>query len=195
MHRLLLFLVLSLALNATFAALWWRTGRDAASSPRGDLGSNASATAARDSSIAMSDSEPGGAGAAAVGSPASEADWESIHRELHAAGYPRAIIARVLQTLAGEQLSALYTSVAGTDEQPYWKPRVGGGAAAAERMKEVFRLERETEARMVALLGADYLVELDDQLVHAQMRYGPLPAEKLLRVQAVERDWQEKRAE
>ena len=200
MRSTLWILWLSLAGNAALGWFWWRQsgGREAAA--------GFAATKSAEQGRSLPDQE-NAAAASHVSSVSSVAalsqgiskleNLSAVQRELEAAGFPRAWVARILIYLAEEIQGRAMRELSARDGRAkgeYWGPPAGVTMFGSDEMLRRFAVLRETEATLASLLGESYLGEDEETLFILQQRYGPIPPDRLLKLQELERQYQEQTA-
>lgn len=196
MNRLLLPAVLVLlAVNAVFAALWWRAQRETLELQKG----------ANEVAAALLESEKSRAECAAAALRADAAAlkqradiWRSLQSDdlpalvanLRAAGFPdpqaRAVVASVL----GARYEAKRRALLGAEDvPPFWKARPAGAGLDPAKQAELRTLAREQRDQLKRLFGAE--AEGEESRFYQQRLYGPLPPDKLEGVARIAGDYAE----
>lgn len=137
----------------------------------------------------------------AVGETAAAPLWRQLNADaqpitliarLKRAGFPPAVVRQVAIAVVSAHFDAERDRIdAASLNTPFWKkwpetyldPKVG---------PQLRRLAREQEAMLKQVLGEDAAVVTEEQRAWAEQRYGNLDLEKRRRVEALEREYQEK---
>lgn len=189
MTPLRLLTLLSVGANLALATVWWthrETPADLPAVPVASLATPAVAAAPDPPRPAAPAPAGGGADAASV----SASELEEVFRHLQQAGFPRREIISILHAWIGERMRVHFAAL-GWQDQPYWKAPDPG--RSMELARATTRQQREISTTLIRLLGEDYLNDAPEMLEMLQQQYGPLPAAKLVRVQALQEDYNELR--
>ena len=193
MSRIHWLIVASLGLNLVLGLGWYRTSPRTPRTAEASAGNATALGATPPPEAAPPPARPAEPVEAGSGAAVPANDLADVHRELVAAGYPRALIVRIIWSLAHQRVSDWFASLHSAKEaSEYWKPPQGGVRSGTPQMREYMQLLRNNEQQLVSLLGPAYLDELEEHAASLRHEFGPLSAEKLAQVQLLQLDLRER---